>query len=137
MALHCFRNRRKETTKYRYKVWRELYHVLVAFMLVMMLLSATQITVLSVLLVEQHLAQVIELSFIKSEQIFANMLAEMKQNELRLISQGLWGSSKAISDSITRPEILVEDYMDTNAAESVLSSFEYVESLGPGVEFFP
>ena len=85
MALRCFRNRRKETKKYRYKVWRELYHVLVAFMLVMMLLSATQITVLSVLLVEQHLAQVIELSFIKSEQIFANMLAEMKQNELRLI----------------------------------------------------
>ena len=72
-------------------------------MVAMFLFSAAQITFLSVFLVESHLSQILELSFIKSEQIFSNMLAEMKQNEMNLVSQSIWGSSKALSDMISRP----------------------------------
>ena len=49
------------------------------------------------------------------------MLTEMKQTELRLLSQDLWGISKSISDSISRPEILVDDYLDTHAEKFSVS----------------
>ena len=50
------------------------------------------------------------------------MLAEMKQNEMNLVSQGIWGSSKALSDMISRPEIITEGFLPTN---TLVSSFEF------------
>ena len=52
MTMKCFKNRKKKTKKHKYKVWKELYHVLLVFMLAMMVLFAIQITMLSSLLVE-------------------------------------------------------------------------------------
>ena len=91
-------------------------------MVAMFLFSAIQITLLSVFLVEIHLSQILELSFIKSEQIFSNMLAEMKQNEMNLILQDIWGSSKTISDMISRPEIINNDFLPS---DTLLSAFEF------------
>ena len=56
------------------------------------------------------------------------MLAEMKQNEMSLVSQGIWGSSKALSDMISRPEIIKEDFLPTN---TLFSAFEYYNALEP------
>ena len=57
------------------------------------------------------------------------MLTEMKQTELRLLSQDLWGISKSISDSISRPEILVDDYLDTHAEKFILNSFHFFKDM--------
>ena len=120
--LPKIRNRNKQ----KYLVWQEQYRILATFMVAIFLFSAIQITFLSVFLVEIHLSQILELGFIKSEQIFSNMLAEMKQNEMSLVSQGIWGSSKALSDMISRPEIIREDFLPTN---TLISAFEYYNSL--------
>ena len=78
MAFKFCKIQFKREQKHDYIVWKEFYWCLVAFMVAMLFLSATQITIVTMFLVESHLAQIIELSFIKSEQIFSNMLAEMK-----------------------------------------------------------
>ena len=36
----------------------------------------------------------------------------MKQNEWNLILQDLWGSAKAISDMVSKPEILMDNYIE-------------------------
>ena len=59
------------------------------------------------------------------------MLAEMKQNELRLVSQDLWGSTKSISDMISKPHILVNDYLETHAADTAVNGFEIFGYLEP------
>ena len=47
-------------------------------MTAMLFFQALQLTFISTFLIENHLSQIVELSFIKSEQIYASMLAEMK-----------------------------------------------------------
>ena len=44
-------------------------------------------------LVSNQVQQVIEISFIKTEQIKSKTIAELKQNEFHIISQDLWGSA--------------------------------------------
>ena len=117
---------KKGVKKSNYIVWKEQYRCLAAFMVSMFLFSALQIAVLSVFLVELHLSQILEIGFIKSEQIFSNMLAELKQNELNLIQQGLWGSAKSISDMISRPEIIDDGYLTTN---KLVSAYEFYKPL--------
>ena len=116
--LPKIRNRNKQ----KYLVWQEQYRILATFMVAIFLFSAIQITFLSVFLVEIHLSQILELGFIKSEQIFSNMLAEMKQNEMNLILQDIWGSSKSISDLISRPEIIDPDFV---SSDTLISAFEF------------
>ena len=60
------------------------------------------------------------------------MLAEMKQNEMNLIISDITSSSISISDMISRPEILVENYLETYAADNAVSIFEKYHSLEPG-----
>ena len=57
------------------------------------------------------------------------MLTEMKQNELKLLSQDLWGTSKTISDTISRPEILVDDYLETYAEQNLINGFEFFKDM--------
>ena len=52
------------------------------------------------------------------------MLTEMKQNEMSLILQDLWGEAKSISDMISRPEIIVENYLETHADNDILNSYD-------------
>ena len=122
MKLKLCQFKLKKDKKYNYVVWKEQYRCLAIFMVAMFLFSAIQITLLSVFLVEIHLSQILELGFIKSEQIFSNMLAEMKQNEMNLILQDIWGSSKTISDMISRPEIINNDFLPS---DTLLSAFEF------------
>ena len=57
------------------------------------------------------------------------MLAEMKQNEMNLIISDIASSSISISDMISRPEILVDDYLETYAAENAVSIYEFYHNL--------
>lgn len=57
------------------------------------------------------------------------MLAEMKQNEMNLILQGIWGSSKSISDMISRPEIINQNYIPSG---TLIDAFDFYSSLEPG-----
>ena len=50
--------------------------------------------------------QIIEISFIKKEQIWSTTIAQLKQNEMQMTSADLYGSAQSISDMITRPEIV-------------------------------
>ena len=56
------------------------------------------------------------------------MLAEMKQNEMNLILQGIWGSSKSVSDMVSRPEIIDRDYIPSG---TLVSTFNFFNSLEP------
>ena len=57
----------------------------------------------------------------------------MKQNEMNLVSQGIWGSSKALSDMISRPEIIKEDFLPSN---TLFSAFEYYNAFEPDSPVF-
>ncbi len=48
---------------------------------------------------------------------------------MRLLSQDLWGISKSISDSISRPEILVDNYLDTYAEKVLVNSFNHFKDM--------
>ena len=58
------RNRGK---KHDYLVWYELYKILAIFIVAILIFSTLQLTLLSMVLSESHLSQIIELGFIKSE----------------------------------------------------------------------
>ena len=55
---------------------------------------------------------------------------------MSLISQDLWGSSKSISDMISRPEILIDDYLETFATESIVNGYERYSNLDKDSEEF-
>ena len=55
---------------------------------------------------------------------------------MSLISQDLWGSSKSISDMISRPEILVDDYLETFATESKVNGYERYSNIDKDSEEF-
>ena len=55
--------------------------------------------------------QIIEISFIKQEQIWSTTIAQLKQNEMQMTSADLYGSAQSISDMITRPEIVDQAYL--------------------------
>ena len=48
---------------------------------------------------------------------------------MRLLSQDLWGISKSISDAISRPDILVDNYLDTYAEKVLVNSFNHFKDM--------
>ena len=55
----------------------------------------------------------------------------MKQNEMSLILQDLWGEAKSISDMISRPEIIVENYLQDHADNNILNSYDNFIDMDP------
>ena len=50
---------------------------------------------------------------------------------MSLILQDLWGEAKSISDMISRPEIIVEDYLENHADNNILNSYDYFIDMDP------
>ena len=47
---------------------------------------------------------------------------------MNLILQGIWGSSKSISDMLSRPQIVNRDYLPSGR---LVSAFDFYDSLEP------
>ena len=110
-----------------------MYCIIAIFMIIMLFISAVwNMLVFSVLVSNKQLTQIIKISFIKTEQIHAKTLAEMKQNEMNLMLQDLWGSAKSISDMVTRPdEILVKGYDGASLVDNAHEAYVNTEEDSP------
>ena len=50
---------------------------------------------------------------------------------MSLILQDLWGEAKSLSDMISRPEIIVENYLEKHSEKNLINSYEFFEGMGP------
>ena len=50
---------------------------------------------------------------------------------MSLILQDLWGESKTLSDMISRPEIIVENYLEIHSEKNIINSYEFFKEMGP------